>query len=277
MEKDTILYVLTKSKEFLEQKQIPNSRLDSEVLLSDLLNLPRIKLYSNFDRILNEEEKNNYRSRIKKRAESVPVSYITNKKDFYKSKFFVNESVLIPRPETEELIEWFLKEDLENKKILDLGSGSGCIGISIKLEKPLAEVYFSDISKEALEVTKKNYSEIINSEDKVFFESNFCESIDEKFDFIISNPPYISLEEKNTIMKEVLDFEPHLALFVEDFNSFHKKLLTSAKLKLNENGKIYLETNPIFIDDLVNIGKELFQNYEIKKDYSSKKRFVKFF
>ncbi len=277
MEKDTILYVLTKSKEFLEQKLIPNPRLDTEILLSNLLNLPRIKLYSNFDKILTEEEKDNYRSRIKKRAEHFPVSYIVNKKDFYKSTFFVNESVLIPRPETEELVEWFLKENLVNQKILDLGSGSGCIGITVKLEKPSVEVYFSDISKEALEVTKKNYDEIIKSEEQVFFESDFCESLIGTFDFIISNPPYISIEEKKTIMKEVLDFEPHLALFVEDFHSFHKKLLSSAKSKLNENGKIYLETNPLFIDDLVEIGKEFFQNFEIKKDYSGKNRFIKFY
>lgn len=277
MEKDSILYVLTKSKEFLEQKKIPNPRLDSEVLLSDLLNLPRIKLYSNFDRKLDEDEKNAYRDRIKKRGEFTPVSHLTNKKEFYKSNFFINEKVLIPRPETEELVEWFLKEDLDNKKVLDLCTGSGCIGISIKLEKPNSEIYFSDISMEAIEIAKKNFLDIIQKDEFHFLKSDLFQEIDSKFDFIITNPPYISPSEKEFISKEVLDFEPHLALFVDDFVSFHKKILEESKKCLNPNGKIYLETNPNFINQLVEISKEYFTSYEIKKDYSNKERFVKFF
>ncbi|MCB1178588.1 MAG: peptide chain release factor N(5)-glutamine methyltransferase, partial [Leptospiraceae bacterium] len=114
-EKDTILYILTKSQEYLKNLGVPNPRLDAEILLSDLLSLERIKLYSNFDKKLSEVIKNEYRKRIKERGNFKPVAYITGKKYFYKSEFIVNQTVLIPRPETEELVEWILEKEREVK------------------------------------------------------------------------------------------------------------------------------------------------------------------
>jgi release factor glutamine methyltransferase len=278
MEKDTILYVLTKSKEYLEQKNIPNPRLDAEVLLSDSLQLERIKLYSNFDRKLSEVEKDNYRNRIKSRADFKPVAYITNKKAFYKSIFYVNESVLIPRPETEELVEWCLSfsKPEDNQSLLDLGTGSGCIGISIQLERPNFQVEFSDISESALEIAKQNIKDLVSKKEFVFYHSDLFDKIDKTYSTIISNPPYIPLTEKESMMEDVVGFEPHTALFVDDILIFHRKLFRAAKLKLNTDGNLFLETHPDYIDEIAKIAlEEKFTEFTIKKDYSNKKRFLK--
>lgn len=278
MEKDTILYVLTKSKEYLEQKNIPNPRLDAEVLLADTLQLERIKLYSNFDRKLTETEKDNYRVKIKSRADFKPVSYLTNKKGFYKFVFYVNEAVLIPRPETEELVEWCLSfsKPEDNQKVLDLGTGSGCIGISIQLERPNFKVEFSDISESALEIAKRNFAELVTEKEFIFYHSDLFDKIDQKYSLIISNPPYIPFKEKDSMMADVVSYEPHTALFVEDILSFHRKLFRAAKLRLTSDGILFLETHPEYIDEIAKIGlEEEFNEFTIKKDYSNKKRFLK--
>ncbi len=277
-EKDTILYVLTKSQEYLKSSGISSPRLDAEVLLSEVLGIERIRLYSNFDRKLSESEKDKYRAFIKERSTSKPVAYITQKKAFYKSIFYVNESVLIPRPETEELVDWVLSEASQDEfEILDLGTGSGCIGISIQQSKPNWKVFISDISKDALGVAKKNSLEILGKE-LYSFQSDLFASIPEtqKFDRIVSNPPYIPISEKSQIMKDVLDFEPHLALFLEDSESFFLNFLQQAKMRLKSQGKIYLEIHPEFSKKIQEISKDLhYSSCTIKQDFSNKDRMVR--
>lgn len=277
-EKDTILYVITKSQEHLKSLGIASPRLDAEILLSDLLGMERIKLYSNFDRKLTEEEKDFYRSRIKERASFKPIAYILGKKSFYKSEFQVDGRVLIPRPETEELVEWVLKDNADRlSDVLDLGTGSGCIGISLQLERPDWNLVLSDVSSSALEVAKANANFILGTEPTII-RSDLWKSFPEgkKFDLIVSNPPYIPIREKDSLMKDVREFEPSSALFLENEEIFFRELLEGAKEHLKENGKIYLEIHPNFSKNLQEISKDLhYKSCTIKQDFSNKDRMIR--
>lgn len=278
MEKDTILYVLTKSQAYLAEKTIPSPRLDAELLLSDILNLERIKLYSNFDRKLTEEEKDEYRNRIKARGNFKPVAYITNKKYFYKSLFYVDEKVLIPRPETEELVEWSVKEiGAQNyQTVLDLCCGSGCIGISIKKDLPDIKLDMSDIDAGAISVAKMNVETIHPDSEIGIYQSDLFTSIHETYDCIVSNPPYIPESEKPEIMKDVIQYEPHLALFIKSPQEFFTEIIKEAFNHLNPNGSLYMETHPDWSSFICEKAREIsFRTAEIKKDLSGKARFVK--
>jgi len=211
-----------------------------------------------------------------------PVQYVLNESWFYKMKFFVNEDVLIPRPETEELVEWIvndLRVQNSNVNILDIGSGSGCVSISLKKELPGSLVTAIDVSEKALEVAKKNAKELNALID--FLQIDFLDearwNILPRYDVIVSNPPYIALKEKESLEKNVIDFEPELALFVEDSDPFifYKKIAGFSKTHLKEGGKIYVEINETSGEEI----KEVFEKEEfkttIKKDIYGKDRMVK--
>lgn len=281
IEKDTILYVLTKSQEFLKSKGISNPRLDAELILADQLNLQRIKLYSNFDRILSEQEKNIYRDSIKSRGNFKPVAYIIGKKNFYESEFIVNQEVLIPRPETEELVSWILSEHSisKDKTVLDMGTGSGCIAITLQLQRPSWNILGVDISMGALGVAKQNSMRLLGEDTTLLFKQSdwFSEITERKFDIIVSNPPYIPIEEKSSIMPDVLDYEPHHALFIQDPEFFYPQFLRNSLRYLAEDGKIYLETHHDWAEKIKEIGLEIGFQIEIKIDYSNKNRMVKLY
>ncbi|EMO62515.1 protein-(glutamine-N5) methyltransferase, release factor-specific [Leptospira borgpetersenii serovar Pomona str. 200901868] len=278
---DSILTLLKKSEEFLRKKEIPSARLDAEILLADLLNLQRVKLYVNFERLLTETEKNAYRERIVDRSKNKPTAYITGQKAFYNSVFFVNEKVLIPRPETEELVEKILldfKGNNSEQNVLDLCTGSGCIGISLKSARKDWNITLSDISKDALEIAKKNAIQIIGEGNNIqFLESNLFLSIpkESEFDLIVTNPPYIPISDKTEMMKDVVDYEPHLALFLEDPKEFLSKLIEDARIHLKEGGKFYMETYPslawTFVSESTTNG---WKEGKVEKDLSGKDRFV---
>ncbi|TGK30618.1 peptide chain release factor N(5)-glutamine methyltransferase [Leptospira yasudae] len=279
---DSILSLLKKSEDFLKKKEIPSARLDAEILLADLLNLQRVKLYVNFERLLTETEKNAYRERIVDRSKNKPTAYITGQKAFYNSVFFVNESVLIPRPETEELVEKIILDFKENEKeqtVLDLCTGSGCIGISLKLARKDWNVILSDVSEEALATARKNAEKILPEENESiqFLESDLFASIPSelRFDLIATNPPYIPLTDKETMMKDVIDYEPHLALFLENPKEFLTRLIDEARSRLNEGGRFYMETlpslAPVLVAEAIANG---WKEGKVEKDLSGKDRFV---
>ncbi|RHX95199.1 peptide chain release factor N(5)-glutamine methyltransferase [Leptospira yasudae] len=279
---DSILSLLKKSEDFLKKKEIPSARLDAEILLADLLNLQRVKLYVNFERLLTETEKNAYRERIVDRSKNKPTAYITGQKAFYNSVFFVNESVLIPRPETEELVEKIILDFKENEKeqtVLDLCTGSGCIGISLKLARKDWNVILSDVSEEALATARKNAEKILPEENESiqFLESDLFASIPSelRFDLIATNPPYIPLTDKETMMKDVIDYEPHLALFLENPKEFLTRLIDEARSRLNEGGRVYMETlpslAPVLVAEAIANG---WKEGKVEKDLSGKDRFV---
>jgi len=213
--------------------------------------------------------------RIKKQE---PIQYILGESWFYGRKFSVNSSVLIPRSETEELVYWIKEQHSGKLKILDIGTGSGCIPISLNLEIPKSEVYGLDISETALQVDKQN---AIDLQAKVDFVK--CDILTDEIpfgdlDIIVSNPPYIRDLEKELMLPNVLDHEPHLALFVPNTDAlrFYKAITEKAKKALKPQGWLYFEINEAFgqanADVLLQNG---FSNVEIRKDMQSKDRMVR--
>lgn len=213
----------------------------------------------------------------------VPIQYLLGKTNFYGMDFEVNENVLIPRPETEELVEWIINENggidkSKRLKILDIGTGSGCIAISLAKNLPNAEVYAIDISKKALETARRNA--INNNVEVTFMFKNILEleMLDWNFDIIVSNPPYVRNLEKEEIKKNVLDYEPHLALFVEDNNAliFYKKIAALAQKNLLENGQLFFEINQYLGKEMSSLLESMnFRNIELRRDIYDNDRMMK--
>lgn len=212
-----------------------------------------------------------------------PVQYVLGEAWFAGMKFFVNESVLIPRPETEELVEWIVEESQKSKvksqKLLDIGTGSGCIAISLKKKLPDVEVSAIDVSEAALTVAKQNALSV----DAVieFSQLNFLEEKNWKllpvYDIIVSNPPYIKQSEESSMAANVLAFEPALALFVPDNDAllFYRKIALFGKDHLSENGNIFLEINEALGKEVVTLYEEAGYTCELRKDLQGKDRMVR--
>jgi len=213
-----------------------------------------------------------------------PIQYILGKTEFYGLPFKVNKHTLIPRPETEELVDWLIKEfkNLGSEfRILDIGTGSGCIAISLAKQLLNAKVYALDVSAEALKVAKINAE--LNNVAVEFIEADIlCHaelvSVSHKFDFIVSNPPYVRKQEKQHMKSNVLNNEPHLALFVNDDNplQFYKAIIEFAKKRLNKNGLLFFEINEDLGNDMIQLLKNNnFKNIELKQDIFKKDRMIK--
>lgn len=214
--------VLDKTVKFFKEKNIETPRLDTEILLTEALGFKsRVDLYLKFEQPLKDAELSKSREFVRRRIQGEPVAYIIGKKDFFGFTFRVNENVLIPRPETELLVEdaltWAQKNKIENPRVLDLGCGSGCIGISFLKKNPQAQLVAVDKSEEALEVARKN-AEALAVHDRCMFIVDDVMSLNlqqASFDLILANPPYIGRNDPN-VQLEVKMFEPEMALFSED-------------------------------------------------------------
>jgi len=208
-----------------------------------------------------------------------PIQQILQKAWFYKDEYFINEHVLIPRSETEELVDLIINENINAKlSLLDIGTGSGCIPLAIKKLKPQWEIHAIDISLKALEVASKN-AKLLNREINFFHHDILTDLLDknQKFDIIVSNPPYITKIETHTLQKQVVDFEPHLALFVENENPFlfYEKIILFAKKHLNQNGKLYFEINQKYGTEIKTLlQKNNFSDVRILKDINQNDRIV---
>jgi release factor glutamine methyltransferase len=204
----------------------------------------------------------------------IPVQYLLGKTSFYGLDFEVNENVLIPRPETEELVDWILesqKSKVKSRKlkILDIGTGSGCIAISLAKNIPNAQVFALDVSEKALATAKKNA--VLNEVKVTFIHQSILETDDlnQEFDIIVSNPPYVRNLEKEEIKKNVLEYEPHLALFVEDNDAliFYRKIAELAQKNLSNSGQLYFEINQYLGKEMVDLLEKMnFKNIELRKD-----------
>lgn len=207
-----------------------------------------------------------------------PVQYVLGEAYFFELPFYVNSSVLIPRPETEELVQWILETAPKKPiKILDIGTGSGCIAVTLAKKMPSAEVHAWDISENALEIARKNAAR--NGVEVFFSKKNILQQPvwEDKFDVIVSNPPYIAESEKTEMGKNVLNFEPHLALFVPDNNAliFYEKIADFALTNLNKGGKLFFEINRakgIEIEQMLQ--QKGFTDIERKKDISGNERMI---
>ena len=249
-----------------------------KILLKELCNIDPLKIALDPNFIIKPENEMLLRSSLKNILRNYPLDYIINKKSFFGYDFYVDENVLIPRPETEELVQWVIDDNNTNdrKKLIDLGAGSGCIGISISKTISL-DVTLADISKEALRVCSIN-KDILESNVKIIeYDMNTKFTNDEFFDIIISNPPYLDYSKKDEIDENV-NFEPHIALFAPEDNPLHfyKQILFFANKNLNKGGQIYLEINPDFIKEFNSLLTEFKPNdVNFRVDFRGKKRLAK--
>jgi release factor glutamine methyltransferase len=260
------------------------------ILTEYLHNLKRIDVSLNPDFEVSETDLEKWNTIISELKTEKPIQYITSEAWFYGYRFEVNENTLIPRPETEELVEWIVdsqksKVKIQKISILDIGTGSGCIPISLKKEIPNAIVSAIDVSEKALEKARKN---AVDNEVEVNFILQNILEIDNlkqlpasnfqlQFDIIVSNPPYVRNLEKQEIKKNVLDYEPHLALFVEDTDAllFYRKIAELALISLTPNGRLFFEINQYLGKETVALLENLgFKNIELRKDFVGNDRMI---
>lgn len=208
-----------------------------------------------------------------------PIQYIFEKAHFYGLEFAVNENTLIPRPETEELVEWIIHENKSRSgiSILDIGTGSGCIAISLAKNLPDSDVFAIDVSESALGTAKQNAE--TNKVNVTFLQKDILktETLPNKFNIIVSNPPYVRNLEKAEIKQNVLEHEPHLALFVDDNDPliFYRKIALLALSTLNENGQLYFEINQYLGDETLEMLEHYgFKNVMLRKDIYGNDRMV---
>ena len=236
--------ILNEGSKILKLNDIRSYNLDSEILLSSTLKLDRSQLLLNLDKRIENQEKKFFFNFIERRSKNEPIAYITGYKEFWKSKFKVNKNVLIPRPDTETIIEQVLNElDINSsKKILDIGTGSGCIIISILNERKKCFGVGIDISKNAVKLAKYN-AKIQHIDNRIKFLNsdidNFC---GDKYDLIISNPPYIKHHEINGLEKDIKNHEPKVALDggIDGYNKI-RLIIEKSSILIKKKGKLFLE------------------------------------
>ena len=236
--------ILIEGTNTLKQSGVSNPQLDCEILLSNSINKDKKYIILNPKQILNDGQLSDFKSLIEKRKKGEPIAYLINKKEFWNNEFFVNKDVLIPRPDTELIIEEVLKIYSKNThlQVLDIGTGSGCILLSILKERKYFYGTGIDISKKSINVSKFNAKKL-NLENRVkFFHSSVDNFITGKYDIIVSNPPYIELVSLKYLEKDIVNFEPKLALS-GGFDGFSKirKVINKANCLIKKNGKFILE------------------------------------
>ena len=253
------------------------------LILEEKRELKRIDLALNPDLVFSAEEIQIWNSILEQLQQEVPIQYLLGKTSFYGLNFEVNSAVLIPRPETEELVEWIIttqdpRPKAQDLKILDIGTGSGCIAIALAKNIPNAQVFAIDVSEKALVTAQKNANS--NEVNITFLKKNILETedLEQQFDIIVSNPPYVRELEKKEIKKNVLDNEPHLALFVEDNDAllFYRKITELAQKNLRNDGKLFFEINQYLGKEMVDLLEKLnFINIELRKDIYGNDRMIK--
>jgi len=236
----TVLRLLEWTAGYFAEQGIDSPRLDAELLLGDALDLNRVGLYLNFDRPLNADELTAYRERVKRRARHEPLAYIRGHCEFWSLDFTVTPAVLIPRPDTEVLVEEALKYLPDSGRVLDIGTGSGAIAIALAHEKPKAQVSAIDVSAEALAVAEQNAA--ANGVQVAFAAGDLAKFSGGPYDLVVSNPPYIAESEREALMPEVRDYEPGLALFAgADGLEAYRAIVARAPAQLAAGGWLLFE------------------------------------
>jgi protein-(glutamine-N5) methyltransferase, release factor-specific len=266
-------------------QQLKEIYIENEIYSLFFIALEYVTSISKIEYILQKEEEISEEKLIELKfileelTKNKPIQYITKNAYFYGLNFYVNDKVLIPRQETNELVDWVLMSVTHSKpiKILDIGTGSGCIAITLKKNLPLSEVFAIDISNEAIQVAQKNANN--NQVEINFLQKNILEINDLKsnFDIIISNPPYVRELEKLEMAPNVLDNEPHLALFVPDNNPllFYEKITEIALKNLTEDGMLFFEINQYLSAETKKmIENKGFKNVTLRKDLQENYRMI---
>jgi len=265
--------------DYFEKKNVPDPRLSIEWIVAEVLSCKRLDLYMQFERPLSSGELDQIRPLVKRRAAFEPLQYITGTAQFMDVSISVNPNVLIPRIETEQLVDLLLEhfQDQKDKpiKLLDIGTGSGCIPIAVKKKNPEWYCAGFDISDEAIKLSRKNAE--LNNINVHFFRADLLQldQIPEKFnlswDIIISNPPYITIEEKMEMHPQVTEYEPHLALFHQNPHRLYSSIIDYAH---SNQAALYLECNDKTTSEISNITRDQFADVQVHKDLDGNPRFI---
>ncbi len=281
----TIGRLLNWTKDYFQTRDIENARLDAEVLLAEARGCQRIELYTAFDEPADEQTRVAFRELVRRRAEGMPVAYLVGRREFYAMTFYVTPDVLIPRPETEFLVVALLdlaktqNRTQEQIEIADVGTGSGVLAICGAKNLPLSRVTAIDVSPAALAVARRNCDLHAVSDQVDLVESNLMESIPDgkQFDFIVSNPPYVSQAEYEALPGEVKNHEPRSALFAGPVGTETiEQLIPQAASHLKPGGWIIMELSPMIADrvaDLFRVG-DRWDNITMVKDLAGHQRLI---
>jgi len=274
-----VVDIIKSSSDFLAKKGVPDARLDAETLLGDILNKNRLELYLYFDRPLEKTELDAYREYIRRRGNREPLQHILGETGFMDLTLKTSPAALIPRPETEVLVERTLALiNMDQPEILDIGTGSGCIAIALAQELKGAHILAVDISSKALRQARGNA--LLNQAEVKFQQIDILNTLpkmEHRFDLVVSNPPYIAPAEKNSLQQEVRDFDPALALFdEEDGLSFYRRYATILPELLMPNGYFLFEFGGRNQEkEVLNIFmKKGFHDLEIIQDYNGDPRVI---
>jgi release factor glutamine methyltransferase len=253
----------------------------TNLIFEHLLGMSEIKTHLNQYNRISEAKLIEIGEILERLKKFEPIQYILGETAFYGLKFKVNHSVLIPRPETEELVDWILKDSPNQKaKVLDVGTGSGCIPIALAKNRPDLNIEGWDLSEDALIIARQNaeMNDVNVAFSKVDILNWRADSRDMLFDLIVSNPPYVTISEKNCMLKNVTDYEPHLALFVPDNDSliFYIEIADFALRNLTKDGTLYFEINENMGNEVMNLLRsKSFSEVTLKKDINSRDRMVR--
>jgi len=276
----TVLDVIQKSSDFLERKGVESPRLNAEWLVAGALGIDRMALYLQFDRPLMDAELSAMREYVKRRGNREPLQYVVGHWQFRDLTLKTDKRALIPRPETEQLVELIVEQlDVDSSiSILDLGTGTGAIALSLAMELPHVSVLALDRSEAAIELATENANQCGMHSRVAFRVSDWFSGLEEneRFDLIVSNPPYLTEEEMRTAEPEVKDFEPRSALFSEDDGLADLKTIIEGSYdRLSENGWLWLETGIGHRALLIALCEKLgFQEARGVDDWSGRPRFV---
>lgn len=272
----TIQQLYEWGRKSLEEAGVPDSGVDARLLLEFACQISRSDLFVHGDRVPETQQEETYRGMIQKRSQRIPLQHLTGEQDFMGLTFRVNENVLIPRQDTEILVEEILKDMHGGMRILDICTGSGCILISLLNYSNECQGVGVDLSKEALEVARENAATLIPEEDCVFMESDLLEKVEGKFDVVVSNPPYIASDVIETLMPEVREHEPRMALDGrEDGLYFYRRIIKESQPFLNGGAKMFFEIGFDQGEAVRNMMEESgFLEVNVMKDYAGLDRVV---
>ncbi|MDX1586821.1 MAG: peptide chain release factor N(5)-glutamine methyltransferase [Balneolaceae bacterium] len=277
----TVLSMLEWGTDYFKKRGIPDPRLSIEWLLAETLQVKRLDLYLKFDRPLSQSELDTIRPLVKRRAKHEPLQYILGYTEFMNARLSVSPEVLIPRIETEQLVEILLddhpaEESEEPKSVIDIGTGSGCIPIALKMERPDWQVDALDISEEALHIARKNAEQ--NEVDINFIQGNILQwqklPVKGRYDLVISNPPYVLPDEKEELEDQVVEHEPALALFCDNLENMYGNVIRFSENYLQEQGMLYLEVHEKYGEHIQQLFDHTRWETSLLKDYDKKPRFI---
>jgi release factor glutamine methyltransferase len=272
----TVLEVLQSSTEYFKKRNIESARLNAEHLLAHALKRKRIELYLEFERPLTEEELAPLRELVRRRGQGEPLQHLLGTVEFCGHVFLCDKRALVPRPETEQLVE-LLKSQIPSAKsqILDVGTGSGVIALSLAAMFPEAKIVATDISDDALMLARENAARLGLDAKVSFTKSDLLESLDDRFDFIVANLPYVATGDRTALSREVLH-DPEVALFGgEGGDEIVRKLIDLARAHLKANGLLALEVGVGQADDLAGLlAEKNYHDITAIRDYGGVKRFL---